>query len=83
MDDPKHTRSGDCKYPKVPSSNWSCKACRLGRPRADKNHTLDNTCRWAIARTMPEGASRERSGHHPNDPRVPAARDPTADFAFG
>ena len=78
-DDPKHSRTGDCKYPSVEPTIWTCKACKLGRPRADKNHTLDHTCRWAVARSMPEGASRERSGGHPRDPRVPACRDPTAD----
>ena len=80
MDDPKHTREGDCKYPGMTPSEWTCKACKLGRPRADKNHTLEPNCRWAIARTMLEGASRERRGHHPRDPRVPASRDPTVDL---
>ena len=79
-DDPKHTRTGDCKFPTVEPSDWTCKACKANRPRADKDHTLGPDCKWAIARTMPEGASRERHGHHPRDPRVPASRDPTADL---
>ena len=77
-DDPKHTRSGDCRFPRDDAADWTCKGCVLNKPRADPLHTLEPECRWALARTMPSGLGRTRSGHHPRDPRVAASAEPTS-----
>ena len=82
-DDPVHTRVGDCRYPHVEPKCWDCKGCVNGRPRTHVEHTLDDTCQWATSRVMPEGAVRERTGQHPRDPRVAAAREPTAAARIG
>ncbi|CAJ1367944.1 unnamed protein product, partial [Effrenium voratum] len=39
-DDPKHTRSGDCRFPRDDAADWTCKGCVLNKPRADPLHTL-------------------------------------------
>ncbi|CAK9100705.1 unnamed protein product, partial [Durusdinium trenchii] len=52
--------------------------CVAKRHRAHESHTNDDTCQWALARSMPEGASRERGPTHPRDGRIPASSDPTA-----
>ena len=77
-DDPTHIRVGDCKYPGVEPKIWGCVGCKNSRPRVHADHTLDDTCQWAVARSMPEGAVRERMGQHPRDPRIASAREPTA-----
>ena len=76
-DDSRHTRSHDCKFKDVEAVEWSCRGCRSNLHRADARHSLGPDCRWAIARTMPEGASRVRTGHHPRDPSIKAASEPT------
>ena len=51
----------------------------MGRKnRAHPSHRNDETCQWAVARIMPEGAARERTSTHPRDGRVPARSDPSA-----
>ena len=77
-EDPSHSRTGDCRYPDVTAVEWKCPGCRSNRTRPHPSHTLGPDCQWAVTRDMPEGASRERKGHAPRDPRVPASRDPTA-----
>ena len=77
-DDPRHTRTGDCKYPNAESSDWQCPGCKSNAHRSSNTHTLGPDCRWAIAATRDEGGGRARKGHHPRDPAVAASRDPTA-----
>ena len=77
-DDPRHTHGDDCRYKGEESIIWSCEGCKKNRHRSHESHTLDHTCRWAIARIRDDGGPRERRGHHPRDPRIPAAREPTA-----
>ena len=77
-DDPKHDRGPKCLYRDVVPHVWECEACKIGRHRAHSTHTLDHTCRWAVAREVGEGASRERATKHPRDGRVPASVEPTA-----
>ena len=77
-DDPSHSRVDDCRYKDVKPTIWKCKACMSNKPRHHVDHTLDETCQWAVSRDMPEGATRERSGAHPRDPRVTGSKEPTA-----
>ena len=77
-DDPRHTHGDDCKYKGEETVIWSCEGCKKNRHRSHESHKLDHTCRWAIARTRDDGGPRDRRGHHPRDPRIPAAREPTA-----
>eukprot|EP00435_Cladocopium_sp_Y103_P048141 s730_g14.t1 len=76
--DPRHTRDAKCKFPDVESISWTCPGCVARKNRAHPSHKNDETCQWVIARTMPEGAARERGTTHPRDVRVPASSDPTA-----
>ena len=75
--DPSHLRVGDCKYPREEPVIYECPGCVSSRPRDHSSHRLDDTCQWAVARSMPEGASRERTGGHPRDGRIPASAEPT------
>ena len=75
--DPKHTRDAGCKFPNVVPISWTCPGCVANRHRAHESHTNGPECQWSLARTMPEGASRERGTTHPRDGRVPASADPT------
>ena len=75
--DPKHTRDAGCKFPNVEPISWTCPGCVANRHRAHESHTNGPECQWSLARTMPEGASRERGTTHPRDGRVPASADPT------
>ena len=75
--DPSHLRVGDCKYPREEPVIYECPGCKSSRPRDHSSHRLDDTCQWAVARSMPEGASRERTGGHPRDGRIPASAEPT------
>ena len=77
-DDPRHTRTGDCKYPNAESSDWQCPGCKSNAHHSSNTHTLGPDCRCAIAATRDEGGGRARKGHHPRDPAVAASRDPTA-----
>ena len=70
-----HTRRDDCMHKDVKTKVWSCPGCIANKPRVHEDHVLDDTCQWAVARDMPSGASRERSG---GDVRIPASREPTA-----
>ena len=76
--DPKHKRDETCRFPDVESISWSCPGCVARRNRGHDSHTNDEKCQWAIARSMPEGSSRERGSTHPRDGRVPASADPTS-----
>ena len=76
--DPKHTRGPGCKFPDVVPEEWTCPGCKNGKHRAHESHTNDVDCKWALARTMPEGASRERGSAHPRDGRIPASADPSS-----
>ena len=76
--DARHTRDDTCRFRDVKSISWSCPGCVAKRHRAHESHTNDDTCQWALARSMPEGASRERGPTHPRDGRIPASSDPTA-----
>ena len=75
-----HIRRGDCLHKDVKTKIWRCPACVLNKPRAHETHKLDDTCQWSVARDMPTGASRERSG---GDVRVPASREPTSQLRLG
>ena len=77
-DDPRHTRDEGCKHRDVEQTTWTCPACVKHQPRSSDKHSLGPDCRWAIARTMTEGASRDRKGGHPCDPRIPASSEPTS-----
>ena len=76
--DPKHVRDDTCRFKNVESITWSCPGCLARRNRAHESHTNDHTCQWAIARSMPEGASRERGSTHTRGGCIPASSDPTA-----
>ena len=69
--------SPKCLYRDVVPHVWECAACKIGRHRAHPTHTLNHTCRWAVAREVGEGASRERSAKHPRDGRVAASNEPS------
>lgn len=66
----KHSRTpGECKKPLMPSRRYECAACNGERGA----HTMRAAeCRLARADHA------VRRGRHPRDPRVPAAREPTA-----
>jgi hypothetical protein len=76
--DPRHTRDANCKFPDVENVTWTCPGCVARKNRAHPSHRNDDTCQWVIARSMPEGAARERGTTHPRDGRVPASSDPSA-----
>eukprot|EP00435_Cladocopium_sp_Y103_P042293 s661_g11.t1 len=76
--DPRHTRDANCKFPDVESITWTCPGCVARKNRAHSDHRNDETCQWVVARTMPEGAARERGSTHPRDGRVSASSDPSA-----
>ena len=77
-DDPRHTRKNDCKFKEEKTVKWSCPGCAKNRHRAHPTHTNDGNCQWPHAREVATGGARERRGHHPRDPRVAAAKEPTA-----
>lgn len=77
-DDPRHVRDETCKFKNEQPTEWKCPACLKHRHRSDERHTLGPDCRWAIASTRAEGAGRARRGHHPRDPSVKAASEPTS-----
>ena len=77
-DDPKHDRGPNRVYRDVVPYVWECAACKIGRHRAHPSHTLDHTCRWAVAREVGEGAGRDRPAKHPTNGRIAASKEPTA-----
>ena len=78
-DDPEHDRGPNCVYRDITEHRWECPACQRNQPRSDARHRLDETCRWTVASNLPGGLSRERTGRHPRDGRVPASSEPTAE----
>lgn len=76
--DDRHTRGPECKFRDVACEKWSCPGCQERLHRAHPSHTNDETCQWVLARTIPEGASRERKGSAPRGVRVPAYKDPSS-----
>ena len=77
-EDPRHDRGPTCRFRDVEPIIWTCEGCKHNRHRSHESHTNEDNCRWAIARTVAEGASSERAARHPRDGRVPASSDPTA-----
>ena len=76
--DNRHSRvAGECKWPLVQADTWTCPGCVLHKPRGHASHNEKvGECKWGSAGVRYRG--RERAGHHPRAPRLPAATDPSA-----
>lgn len=71
-----HRKDHTCRWGTI-----TCEACKSNKPRGDPGHSLDVDCKWGHMRSVDKGKTRK--GHHPRDPRIPAAGEPTSTLRIG